>query len=477
MTTTRRNAVKFIAGSAVGVMFTPAPWHFIRDTTLWSESWPGIPEPKHGPVTFKTAQCTLCPGGCAVKARCVADQPVSIAGVDGGLCPLGVTGHHLPYHPRRLKSGPVEEAKAAVQSALAHGARPAVLDLRPGRPASAAYRKAMVERNGFYMAPPQPAVTVDLAAARTVISVGVPLFEGWLPPAKVWAARNGFRLVQIEPMLSRTATLADEWLPACTDVAALARKCEGPVLVIDAAMSAEIVALNRELGGWGKTVVPIEDEAGGRPLPDGRGSVSGVRQTQNRERERADGSLISVPDGAIGVLYIDESGPGAYLPWPEIAPKLAPDAVVVALTWWRDGYARHTRLALPTPVYPEPELIKAPEGTVDAAEFIVGQALSPANPTAATSRVLPGGSAWPAVGTPLFTKLYQESGLLLAPGQVALPPSSGFAPKDRAYMETPRGRLAVEVVIDAAIPAGRFDFVPTPELLDLGTKNLKVVRA
>jgi hypothetical protein len=73
--------------------------------------------------------------------------------------------------------------------------------------------------------------------------------------------------------------------------------------------------------------------------------------------------------------------------------------------------------------------------------------------------------------------LYQESGLLQAPGQVALAPSSGFEAKDRAYLETPRGRLAVDVVIDAGIPAGRFDFVPTPELLDLGIENLKVVRA
>jgi hypothetical protein len=470
MTTTRRNAVKFMAGSAVGVMFTPAPWHFIRDTALWSENWPGVPQPNGGPVTFKTTQCTLCPGGCAVKARCVSDRPVSLAGVEGGLCPLGVTGHHLPYHPRRLKSGPVEEAKAAVEAALARGARPGVLDARPGRPASAAYRRAMAERNGFYVAPPLPSVTVDLAAAKTVISIGAPLFDGWLPPAKVWAVRSGFRLVQIEPALSRTAALADEWLPACADVASLARKCEGPVLVIDSEMSAEIVAINREFGGWGKTVLPLEDEAGGRPLPDGRGSVSGVHQKQNRERERADGFLLSVPDGAIGLLYIDESGPGAYLPWPEIAPKLTPDAVIVALTWWRDGYARHTRLALPTPVYPEPELVKPPEGTVDAATFITG---SPAPVGAGHAR--PGVMC--TISTPLFTKLYQESGLLLAPGQVAVPPSSGFAAKERAYLEAPRGRLAVEVVIDACIPPGKFDFVPTPELLDLGTDNLRMVRA
>jgi hypothetical protein len=452
MTTTRRNAVKFIAGSAVGVMFTPAPWHMIRDTALWSETWPGVPKPKAGPVTFKTTQCTLCPGGCAVKARCVAEQPVSLAGVEGGLCPLGVTGHHLPYHPRRLKSGPVEEAKAAVAGALARGARPAVLDLRPGRPASAAYRKAMAERKGFYLAPPQPTVTVDLAAAKTVISLGAPLFEGWLPPAKVWAVRNGFRLVQIEPMLSRTAALADEWMPECADVAALARKYEGPVLVIDPGMSAQTIALNRQLGGWGKTVLPLDAEA-------------------------AD-AIAPVPDGTIGVLYIDESGPGAYLSWPEIEPKLARDAVVVALTWWRDGYARHTRLALPTPVYPEPDLMKPPAGTVDAAEFIVGQALPPANPPAAPSRALPGVAAWPTIATPLFTKLYQESGLLLAPGQVALQPSSGFAEHDRAYLETSRGRISVEVVLDAGIPPGRFDFVATPELLDLcGSEQPKVVRA
>ncbi len=441
MTTTRRNAVKFLAGSAVGVMFTPAPWHFIRDTALWSENWPGVPEPKRGPVTFKTVQCTLCPGACAVKARCAADRPVSLAGVDGGLCPLGVTGHHLPYHPRRLKSGPVEEAKAAVESALARGARPAVLDVRPGRPASEAYRQAMAKQKGFYIAPPQPSVTVDLAAAKTVISLGAPLFEGWLPPAKVWAVRNSFKLVQIEPALSRTAALADEWLPSCADVPALTRKYVAPVLVIDPEMSPATIALNRELGGWGKTVLPLDT-----PPAD------------------------VVPDGSIGILYIDESGPGPYLPWPEIAPKLAPDAVIIALTWWRDGYARHTHLALPTPVYPEPDLIKPPEGAVDAATFITG---SPAPAGAGHAQPAP----MPGITTPLFTKLYQESGLLLAPGQVALPPSSGVAAKDRAYLETPRGRLAVEVVIDAGIPPGKFDFVPTPELLDLGTDNLKVVRA
>lgn len=445
--TTRRNAVKFIAGSAVGVMFTPAPWHMIRDTALWSENWPGVPRPRRGPITTKLTHCPLCPGGCAVKARCVGEQPVSLAGVDGGLCPLGVTGHHLPYHPRRLKSGPVVEAKAAVNHALARDARPAVLDLRPGRPASVLYRQAMAERKGFYIAPPRPTVGVDLAAAKTVVSLGVPLFEGWLSPAKVFAARDKFRLIQIEPMFFRTAALADEWVPACDDVAQLAWRfaLDGPVLVIDPAMSAETVALNRELGGWGKTVLPREGEAAAE--------------------------IASVPDGAIEVLFIDESGPGAYLPWFEIERKLASNAVVVALTWWQDGYARHTRLALPTAVYPEGDLVKVPEWAIDPTTFITG-----------SSAPVGDGDARPGlvstVATPLFTKLYQESSLLLAPGQVALHPSSGFAAKERAYLATPRGRAPVEVLLDAGIPPGKMHFVPTPELIDLcGSEQPKVVRA
>ena len=45
MNTTRRELFKFAGGSAVGVLFTPAPWRLITDTALWSENWPGIPRP------------------------------------------------------------------------------------------------------------------------------------------------------------------------------------------------------------------------------------------------------------------------------------------------------------------------------------------------------------------------------------------------------------------------------------------------
>src|SRR5262249_40998311 len=148
---------------------------------------------------------------------------------------------------------------------------------------------------GVYLAPRRPDVLVDLAAAKTVLSLGAPLLDGWIAPPEAFAVRDRFRLVQVEPGLSRTAALADEWLPEA-DAPSVARRLEGPVLVIDKEMSPAVVALNRELGGWGVTLAPSKDEGAA--------------------------SLAAVPDASIRLLYIDESHPGEYIPWPQIEPKL-----------------------------------------------------------------------------------------------------------------------------------------------------------
>ena len=107
MNTTRRETLLFAGGSAVGLLFTPAPWRLITDTALWSENWPGIPAPARGEIIARYTNCSLCTAGCAVRARCVGDQPVLLSGADGPLCPFGLVGHHLPYLPLRVTEGPV----------------------------------------------------------------------------------------------------------------------------------------------------------------------------------------------------------------------------------------------------------------------------------------------------------------------------------------------------------------------------------
>lgn len=582
MKTTRRDIFKFAGGSALGVLFTPAPWRLITDTALWSENWPGIPRPARGEIRVKFTNCSLCTAGCAVRARCVGEQPVSLAGVRGGLCPFGVTGHQLPYHPARLRQGPVSEATAALREAIAKcgpGERVAVLDLAPGRTASWTARRAMAALdNGLYIAPAQSPVAVDLSKAKTVLSLGAPLVERWGTPANVFAARDGFRLIQAEPVESRTAALADLWLPIrpgseealalglagqlsaaeTAEITGLTElqlaalegelKANGPSLAIDRTMSPAVVSLNVQLGNWGRTVGPRTKA----PVP------------KEWQKAAPVADLAAVPDRSVRVLLIDESAPGEYLPWDTIERKLAPEnPLVVVFAWSANGYGRHARYVLPTPVYPEAmddippaidspapafriaaPLVAAPAGVVNPSEFMAGLAgLPPADRlreralaihqagqgtlvTYADAKSVPvkevkpddfwkalnSGGCWvgeapaggpapairtvaaspvasqpfivvaagtpaPALASPLFTKLYQESDLLLAPNCVALHPQDaarcGVAGGARAILETPNGKWSVRVLTDSSVRPGVI-LAARPEMA--GAQG-KVVRA
>jgi hypothetical protein len=348
----------------------------------------------------------------------------------GALCAFGIAGHHLPYHPDRLKSGPVAEATTAVRSALGQlrdTQRCAVLDLRPGRTASWTYRRAMAAiRNGVYLAPPAP-LPVNFAAAKTVLSLGAPLFDNWGTPGNVIAARDHFRLIQAEAVESRTAVMADLWLPISpggeealalgianlllpekhaekpidglpagfTDrvrefpptvaaqhsglseqqIGALARELQsnGPVLVLGANGSPYAAALNLILGAAGRTLVSRREA----PVPDEWKKAAPVAD------------LASVPDGSLDVLLIDESVAGEAPAWSAIQPKLANKAVVVTFAWSKDGYGRQSTFTLPTAVYPEtvddippavdspaaafrlsPAWIAPPNGVVNPADFV-----------------------------------------------------------------------------------------------------------
>src|ERR1035437_3289333 len=346
MKTSRRDIFKFAGGAMAGALFTPAPWRLITDTALWSENWPGIPHPARGEIRSKFTNCALCPAGCAVRARCVGEQPVSLAGVHGGLCPFGLTAHHLPYHPARLKQGPIEEATAAVAKYAAKRAADgiAVLDLNPGRTVSWTYRRAMASLKGLYLAAESQPVAYDLSAAKTVLSIGAPLLDGWGTPAQVIAARRNFRLVQAEAVESRTAVLADEWIPIAPgtesafarSVPALAYAKELSLVLGEAP---EIPEINRLLGAYGKTVF-ARPEA---PVPE----------SWNRSAAPIT-ELADVPDHSIAVLLIDESSAVSYISWRQIERKLVREnPLVVTFAATRGGYARHAQYALPTAIYPE----------------------------------------------------------------------------------------------------------------------------
>ena len=257
-TLTRRDLLLGLGGGAAGVALTPVPWKLLDDVSIWSQHRQALPIPPKGEVSFKPAACTLCPGGCALRARCVGRRTVSLVAeakhpLGAGACALGLTLHHLAYHPLRL-AAPArrvdgrlqhvapDDAVATLAAAIARagqaGQAVMVIDRRPGRVASQAWGELLSGlQNGLYVTLPgeegtlaalqgalaEPAALgIDLERTRTLLSFGAPVLDGWGRPGRVRAARRQLRVVQLDSWRSPTAALADEWL-------SIAPGAEGPL--------------------------------------------------------------------------------------------------------------------------------------------------------------------------------------------------------------------------------------------------------
>jgi len=372
------------AGVAAGTLFTPAPWRLITDSAILSENWPGIFFSSHGAPTEKFTNCALCTAGCAVKARCVNDRPISLAGVvKSPICALGLAGLHMPFHTARIAHGDAENAAAAVRAAQG---KVAVLDLRPGRTASWTYRRAMAALpGGIYLAPQRILNAVNLAAVKTLVSFGAPVLDGWGTPSKVLAAREHFSLIQVEKDQSHTGLLADRWIPVqpgnepvVAQQIARDLPADGSSLFLSSAELPSVLKMNVTLGNLGHTVIARNET----PVPAAWSKqAAAVHAIQN------------VADRSIGALLIDEASADVAVPWDVIAPKLTNSAVVITFASTQAGYGRYAQFVLPAAVYPEvttdiptaidsvvatfrlaTPLMAAPSGVVDAAEFVASLA-------------------------------------------------------------------------------------------------------
>ncbi|HUK12508.1 MAG TPA: molybdopterin dinucleotide binding domain-containing protein [Thermoanaerobaculaceae bacterium] len=251
----RRDVLRFASGSAIGLALSPLPWKLTDDLAIWTQNWSWIPRPPRGELANRFTTCTLCPAGCAVRARCVGDTPVSLHGLPrdplsgGTLCPLGSVGHHLAYHPARVagairqlgrrgrsRAVPVQaeaavaEVGKAIAAARARGDTVAVLDGRPGSAGSWALRRFASSLPGAVRVPApgregrwleavaaaagdgSTAYGCDLERAGSVISFGALLSAGWGAPGRARAllarAGKGATLIEVDSRRSASATAA-----------------------------------------------------------------------------------------------------------------------------------------------------------------------------------------------------------------------------------------------------------------------------
>ncbi len=229
--------------------------------------WLPLAPPEVGPdwsperEQFVPSTCLLCPAHCGIRGRVVDGSLVRVDGNplhpvnQGGLCPKGVAGIQLLYHPGRI-TGPVERTGppgsgefrrisweealnrvATSLSGLRTAGKAAIVAWLTGDTSgimgdlvqrfAGAYGTSHVLREGYadgssavmqltqgIAAPP----AFDLQGSDLVLSFGAPLSEAWWCPPQAARARDAAvnrrpRWVQIDVRHSRTAARADEWVP------------------------------------------------------------------------------------------------------------------------------------------------------------------------------------------------------------------------------------------------------------------------
>ncbi len=344
MNPTRREFLWTAGTAAAALAASQAPG--IHWTTEQEEEagWePGIEE-------RQSSACLVCPARCGIRGRTVDGRLVSVTGNPlhpmsrGGLCPRGVGGVQMLYHPQRIaapmlrvgargagewRSISPEEAVGLLTTrlgALRAAGRPERLAVVAGYCAGSMDELWRRFLHAFgspnYVADDYPDGTdsvmalvhgiprrpgYDLERARLVLSFGAPLFEAWWSPVQAYVAfgrgaqgeRARGRFIQVDTRFSRTAARAHEWLgvqPGTHGVLALGLAY---VLIKEQAFNADFVA--RHVSGFEDDV-----DAAGRPREGYRSLV--LRSYRTEEVS----AITGVPvERIVALARAFANGPGA----------------------------------------------------------------------------------------------------------------------------------------------------------------------
>jgi len=452
----RRDWLKLIGGSAVGLMLSPIPWKVLDESAKWTQNWNWTPVPPKGRVNYRLTTCTLCPQACGVRVRCVENQPVGLSGIpghplnNGKLCAIGLGGHLMSYHPSRI-AGPVtidaktrvpapiplEDAISRISGHVLAASGVAVLDMQPGRSISYIYKEFLAGlKHGTYTFPNQTdginagpvnrtttsrfkSYGIDIDRTRTIISFRTPLLDGWgtLAQSAEIGRRNKkgskapTKVYQVESVSSRSAGLADEWIPVRPGTEAIFalglahvileenlfdRTIKGGsenlwgerslselagkyplsrVSTITGVPDDKIAVLARELANNRPTAVIFGGDPVGGPFGDAEeiifadlnillGAIGpngtivprpDLPSPGDHRQPRVDGIQLSeVPDHSIEVLLIDGADSGTTIPWQLVSRKLVPvNPRIVSLSYLPAGVACHADYVIPSPAYME----------------------------------------------------------------------------------------------------------------------------
>lgn len=237
-----------VVGGLTGYVFSGAPFLGLQWLVEWTQDQH---VPAGGSEAYLTTICEACRDKCEMSIRMIGDRAVKIETSHSG-CPFGQNALQLLYHPERVdaplkrtgRKGTVKASafeKVSWESALkdisakmnrliADKKGHLIAGINRNDNLSAALLDRMVKAAGSGSAFYEPSlksltqaalggyVDYDFANTDYILSFGARLLEGWGSPCSMNKAfvdwkKNGTRLVQADAIRTRTASIADQWLP------------------------------------------------------------------------------------------------------------------------------------------------------------------------------------------------------------------------------------------------------------------------
>ncbi len=259
----RRRFMGLMLGGTSGAVVGLSAGHLLSRTFATADS---PYDPPGGIEEFRLSVCSLCPGGCGVRVRCIGGRPVKVDGnprhpVSGGkLCPKGQAALQALYHPDRIP-GPMKrkgergslasfekktweeaftEISGRLRSIREHGKPQSAVLLRGGTASlgtrvGSRFLSAFGSPNEVRLDQGDEAGSLamwltqgvkgspvyDLPSTDYVLSLGSGLLEASGSPVATARAFGEFRqvrtgrrgkFIQVESRLSLTGAAADEWI-------------------------------------------------------------------------------------------------------------------------------------------------------------------------------------------------------------------------------------------------------------------------
>ncbi|MBN1534593.1 MAG: molybdopterin-dependent oxidoreductase [Spirochaetes bacterium] len=234
-----------VVGGLTGTVFSGAPFDALQWLVEWTQDQH---RPPVGREHFIRTVCDQCRDRCELSIRMSDDRAVMVQ-TSNTACPLGQNALQLLYHSERIQqplkrdgrkgSGrwtPVSwdqaltDIAAKVREKAQANKRHLIAGISREYNLSSALLDRLVaalgSRNSYYEATLESLTTAALGGVPQydfentdyILSFGARILEGWGQPNSILKAFKGWkergtRFVMAETNMSRTASLADEWVP------------------------------------------------------------------------------------------------------------------------------------------------------------------------------------------------------------------------------------------------------------------------